>query len=68
MIRRLEWGICMAYGLMSLLWFGDYTRRVLNGEGRESLRRSIAGGVAAFVAFTGSALTLLFCSTLSLFV
>ena len=61
----LAWATCLAYGLGSLLWFGDYARRVLDGADRETLRRSLAGGAAAFVALTGSALVLLFCSVLS---
>ncbi len=61
----LAWATCLAYGLLSLLWFCDYARRVLDGADRESLRRSLAGGAAAFVAFTGSVLVLLFCTVLS---
>ena len=56
----LAWGVCLAYGFIALVWFADYARRVTGGADRASLRRSIAGGAAAFMAFTGAAMVLMF--------
>ena len=61
----LAWVVCLFYGVGALLWLWDYTRRVGAGDKRESLRRSLAGGAAVFMAFTGSATVLLFCAVLS---
>lgn len=52
--------LCVAYGAISLAWLVDYGRRLRNGASREEMRRALAGGVAAYLAFVAAAHTLLF--------
>jgi hypothetical protein len=59
-VGSLVLAIVLAYGVLSLVWMADVTRRVHNQAPKEEIRRSLAGGLAVWLAFVGASHTALF--------